>query len=188
MSTLPEPGYMKWDGIKFILVPDIEAGAGPTGPTGPSGPTGSTGPQGATGATGADAPEETVYLASFVEGEDTFPMSLTPSAQFQLGTNTSNLITVTVLATNYYDRTAYQFVFKVTYHPPSYQSRSYLVYPIDYVTDTDILSPYSASVTHIGSGLIEIKITGDSAVTTNFAATIHIITATSLGIAPIFMD
>jgi hypothetical protein len=167
---------MKWDGIKFILVPDIEAGAGPTGPTGPSGPTGSTGPQGATGATGADAPE------------DTFPMSLTPSAQFQLGTNTSNLITVTVLATNYYDRTAYQFVFKVTYHPPSYQSRSYLVYPIDYVTDTDILSPYSASVTHIGSGLIEIKITGDSAVTTNFAATIHIITATSLGIAPIFMD
>lgn len=37
MTTLP-PGYVKWDGIKYILDPTLQGPPGPQGPVGPPGP------------------------------------------------------------------------------------------------------------------------------------------------------
>jgi hypothetical protein len=67
MSNILTPGYLRWDGTKYVLDPEVD-GVGPTGPigapgiqgdpgetgpTGPAGPTGPTGPAGPTGPTGA---------------------------------------------------------------------------------------------------------------------------------------
>jgi hypothetical protein len=72
MSSILRPGYVRWDGEKYVLDPDVAiigppgptgasgasgpsgpAGAsGPSGPTGPTGPTGSIGPTGPTGPSG----------------------------------------------------------------------------------------------------------------------------------------
>lgn len=64
MSDILTPGYVRWDGTKFVTDPDIiivgPAGdpglpgiPGTPGDTGPTGATGATGPTGATGDTGA---------------------------------------------------------------------------------------------------------------------------------------
>ena len=63
-SSILRPGFVRWDGEKYVLEPGIEivgpAGStgatGPTGPAGPQGPTGSTGPTGATGPIGFTGP------------------------------------------------------------------------------------------------------------------------------------
>ena len=67
MSSILIPGYVRWDGEKYILDPEVaitgpagppgEAGApGPTGDTGPAGDTGPTGPAGSSGPTGPTGP------------------------------------------------------------------------------------------------------------------------------------
>jgi len=181
MSTLPDPGYLKWDGIKYIIVPDFEAGAGPTGPTGPSGATGATGAAGATGATGPTgaAEVETVYLASFDFETDTYPLSFTPPAQIQLDTNTSNLITVTILESNYYSRLSFQVIFTTTYHPPGFDYSYQVVYP-----DTHLMpDPFIVDLIDLGGGLVEFVINGDTEISSNFAMTIKVLSVTSLGIA-----
>lgn len=55
MSTFLKPGYVRWDGTKYVTDPDIEivGPQGPPGPTGLRGNTGSTGPTGAIGQKGA---------------------------------------------------------------------------------------------------------------------------------------
>lgn len=45
MASILTPGYLRWDGYKFVLDEDIEI-VGPTGPAGPSGPPGPPGPSG----------------------------------------------------------------------------------------------------------------------------------------------
>ena len=54
MNKLLKPGYVRWDGTKFITDPDIEivGPQGPPGPTGLRGKTGSTGPTGPSGQSG----------------------------------------------------------------------------------------------------------------------------------------
>ncbi len=59
MNKLLKPGYVRWDGTKFITDPDIEilGPQGPPGPTGLRGPTGPTGPKGVTGQAGSRGPQ-----------------------------------------------------------------------------------------------------------------------------------
>lgn len=55
MSSILKPGYVRWDGTKYVTDPDVEIvgpGGGATGPAGPAGATGPTGPTGAIGPTG----------------------------------------------------------------------------------------------------------------------------------------
>lgn len=64
-SSILRPGFVRWDGEKYVLDPGVEivgppgpAGAdGVTGPTGPQGPTGDTGSPGATGPQGFTGPQ-----------------------------------------------------------------------------------------------------------------------------------
>ena len=64
MSGILTPGYLRWDGTKYVLDTDIEI-VGPTGPTGPTGPIGPEGPPGPSfsavgGSLGGDLPTPTV--------------------------------------------------------------------------------------------------------------------------------
>jgi hypothetical protein len=43
MSGLLQPGFVFWDGLKYILIPQSPGPAGPPGPIGPIGPAGSSG-------------------------------------------------------------------------------------------------------------------------------------------------
>jgi len=52
MSGILRPGYVQWDGLKYIIDPDIESVQGHTGPQGPIGVTGITGARGDTGPIG----------------------------------------------------------------------------------------------------------------------------------------
>jgi hypothetical protein len=54
MNNLLKPGYVRWDGTKYVTDPEIEiiGPQGPPGPTGLQGSTGKTGPQGVIGYTG----------------------------------------------------------------------------------------------------------------------------------------
>lgn len=38
MATILIPGFLKWDGSKYVLDPDVEGEQGPSGPAGPTGP------------------------------------------------------------------------------------------------------------------------------------------------------
>jgi Collagen triple helix repeat (20 copies). len=53
MSSILRPGYLRWDGQKFVLDPDVYLQQGPIGPVGPAGAAGAAGPAGAPGAAGA---------------------------------------------------------------------------------------------------------------------------------------
>lgn len=182
MSGLPEPGYLKWDGLKYIIVPDIEVEVGATGPTGATGAAGPTGTVGATGAAGATGPTgaagadytETTYLASFEVGDPT-PVSTTPVAQIQLDGYTSNLITITVIESDYNNRLSFQKVFTVTYYEPNFDYSSQLIYPAS-------IDWFDINLTNLGGGLIEFTITPDSAIDCNFAMTIKVLSVASLGI------
>lgn len=57
MATILQPGYLRWDGFKYVLDPTVEI-IGPPGPPGPSipGPQGIPGSAGATGPAGPDIP------------------------------------------------------------------------------------------------------------------------------------
>ncbi len=183
--SLPEPGYLKWDGIKYVLVPVIEVETGATGPTGAVGATGSvgaTGPAGDTGATGpAGAPyEETVYYASYETGVDTYPISFSPAIQIQLDANTTNSITVTAIQNSFDERFAFQMVFTATYYSGNFYSNVITSYP------STSISPYTFSISHLGSGLVEIQISGDGLLTTNYAATVKVLSSTSLGVYLVF--
>jgi hypothetical protein len=52
MSGILRPGYVKWDGLKYVIDPDIESVKGHTGPQGSAGVTGPTGARGDTGPIG----------------------------------------------------------------------------------------------------------------------------------------
>lgn len=60
MSSILRPGYVRWDGTKYVLDPEVAivGPAGPAGPTGAPGPggTGDTGPAGPKGDTGDPGP------------------------------------------------------------------------------------------------------------------------------------
>lgn len=51
MTSILIPGFLKWDGLKFVLDPDVGI-EGPPGPAGPAGATGLAGPIGPTGSGG----------------------------------------------------------------------------------------------------------------------------------------
>lgn len=53
MSGILTPGYLRWDGTKYVLDHDIEI-VGPPGSAGPSGPTGPAGPPGPFGSASGD--------------------------------------------------------------------------------------------------------------------------------------
>jgi hypothetical protein len=53
MASILVPGYLRWDGTKFVLDEDIEI-IGPTGPAGPEGPDGPAGPPGPSGVASGD--------------------------------------------------------------------------------------------------------------------------------------
>lgn len=57
MATILQPGYLRWDGFKYVLDPTVEI-IGPPGPPGPSipGPQGQAGAPGETGPAGPDIP------------------------------------------------------------------------------------------------------------------------------------
>jgi hypothetical protein len=50
-NILRPPGYLKWDGTKYILDPTLQGPIGPDGPAGPQGSPGPTGVQGPVGTT-----------------------------------------------------------------------------------------------------------------------------------------
>lgn len=54
MANILTPGYLRWDGSKYVLDSDIEI-IGPLGPDGPPGPAGGVGPAGPAGPAGAVA-------------------------------------------------------------------------------------------------------------------------------------
>ena len=53
MANILLPGFVYWDGLKYVLVPDVTGPPGPAGPAGSPGPAGATGPAGNTGPAGA---------------------------------------------------------------------------------------------------------------------------------------
>jgi hypothetical protein len=53
MSGILTPGYLRWDGTKYVLDQDVEI-VGPAGSQGPSGPTGPAGPPGPNGTASGD--------------------------------------------------------------------------------------------------------------------------------------
>jgi collagen type I alpha len=53
MSGILTPGYLRWDGTKYVLDHDVEI-VGPPGSAGPAGPTGPVGPPGPVGTAGGD--------------------------------------------------------------------------------------------------------------------------------------
>lgn len=53
MSGILTPGYLRWDGTKYVLDEDVEI-VGPAGSQGPSGPTGPAGPPGPNGVATGD--------------------------------------------------------------------------------------------------------------------------------------
>jgi len=55
MSGILRPGYVKWDGLKYVIDPDIESVQGPIGPSGVTGVAGVTGTTGTTGPIGVGA-------------------------------------------------------------------------------------------------------------------------------------
>lgn len=55
MSNILLPGYVRWDGVKYVFDSDIEI-VGPSGPPGAPGLAGSVGPTGSTGPTGPTGP------------------------------------------------------------------------------------------------------------------------------------
>ena len=69
MARILTPGYMYWDGSKYVLHEGTTGAPGPTGPTGASGPTGPTGASGATGATGATGGLGITTYDTIVEAE-----------------------------------------------------------------------------------------------------------------------
>lgn len=62
MTNILTPGYLRWDGTKYLTDPDIEI-VGPIGPPGPQGIQGIQGPTGPTGAQG-DVPGSRLLTAS----------------------------------------------------------------------------------------------------------------------------
>jgi len=46
MGSILTPGYVKWDGFKYVLDPTLQGPPGPAGPAGPQGPAGPAGPGG----------------------------------------------------------------------------------------------------------------------------------------------
>lgn len=52
MGSILQPGYVRWDGFKYVLDPSVEI-VGPAGAQGAPGAAGSPGPQGATGSPGS---------------------------------------------------------------------------------------------------------------------------------------
>ena len=77
MATILQPGYLRWDGFKYVLDPTVEI-VGPPGPAGPSipGPQGIPGTEGDTGPTGPTGP------AGFTAGGD---LSGTSTDQIVIG-------------------------------------------------------------------------------------------------------
>lgn len=69
MGSILVPGYLRWDGFKYVLDPTVEI-IGPPGPPGPStpGPPGPPGPQGPAGTPGTDGlPAYTTTTANFTQ-------------------------------------------------------------------------------------------------------------------------
>ncbi len=53
MSGILTPGYLRWDGTKYVLDHDVEI-VGPPGSAGPTGPAGPVGPPGPSGTASGD--------------------------------------------------------------------------------------------------------------------------------------
>lgn len=173
MSGILLPGYLKWDGVKYIIDPTP---AGPIGPTGPSGATGAAGATGATGAAGASAPDGYVYTAIATDAIGTTIVVL------PLEENTINSITVTAVAHadgytlqcwqrnwgfNYYD--GYMFI----------ESPAYLIYPL-VLSNWDIT--ITPSLTRYDNNLTIIAYSNDPGlVPVSFGVTIKHVAAPSLG-------
>lgn len=117
MSSILIPGYVRWDGEKYILDPEVAitgpagppgaigatgptgpAGVGPTGPAGVTGPTGATGigatgpigPTGSigpTGATGNAGPTGATGATGSISGGNEFQLTL-PNVAIQGGATT----------------------------------------------------------------------------------------------------
>jgi hypothetical protein len=126
MSGLPDPGYLRWDGLKYV----IDSGSplvGPTGPTGASGAPGPTGAAGSPGPTGATGPmwSETVYTASASD-----PLGTTIASTI-LDDNTVNSIIVTCIAySDGYQPQTWQETFQwIAWSGSLYYAGSILIYP-----------------------------------------------------------
>jgi hypothetical protein len=70
MGSILTPGYLRWDGFKYVLDPTVEI-VGPPGPPGPSLP-GPPGPAGAAGAAGASGNAVLVYQQGGITAGNVF--------------------------------------------------------------------------------------------------------------------
>src|SRR5579885_1484681 len=60
MGSILTPGFVKWDGFKYVLDPTLQGPQGPAGTNGAAGPAGPTGPQGPVGPAGPAGASATV--------------------------------------------------------------------------------------------------------------------------------
>ncbi|CAB4196543.1 Collagen triple helix repeat [uncultured Caudovirales phage] len=110
MSYILTPGYVRWDGTKFVTDPDIiivgpagDPGSpgipglpGSTGATGDTGPTGATGDTGATGATGASGSSITTVRDGYNYG----PFINIPSFSRTASTNSATFVVAATFSFN----------------------------------------------------------------------------------------
>jgi hypothetical protein len=177
MSGLPDPGYLRWDGLKYV----IDSGSplvGPTGPTGASGAPGPTGAAGSPGPTGATGPmwSETVYTAS---ASDPFGTIITSVV---LDDNTVNSIIVTCIAySDGYQPQAWQQAFQViAWSGNLYSGGSIMTYPValpnawDIYASPDIMTPLK----------LDLWVYTNDFATVDFAITVKILPVICNGYTP----
>jgi len=184
--TVLVPGYLKWNGVAYIIDTDLIGAQGPAGPTGSIGPAGPEGPEGPAGSS-----SDTIYYATTIpqDIETAGPPVLITSVL--IDDNTMNSLTVNVIANGYNDKDGYNlessmYVFDIVrYNGYMFNTNYPGLFPINTIlgNDWNVTIQYSA----IDYKVDLYAVSNIALSNINYAITYKLITGTALGSPPIAM-